>query len=60
LDWRLTNATTWEGRAIVGGQVSKSRQNVILTTNVLKQALDLPLSPEEQRAEKAFLRSEHG
>ncbi len=60
LDWSRTNAKTWEGRAIVGGQVSKSRQNVILTTNVLKQTLNLPLSPEEQKAETAFLRSEHG
>lgn len=59
LDWSRANAATWEGRATLGGQVSKSRQNVVLTANVLKRTLDLPLSPEEEKAEIAFLRSEH-
>ena len=58
IDWGRNNASLWEGRAIIGGRVSKSSQNLTLTTNVVKQALGLSLSPEEQRAEDAFLRGE--
>lgn len=56
IDWRRTNGRLWEGRALIGGRVSKSSNNVTLTTNVVKRHLDLPLSPDEQRVEDAFLR----
>ena len=39
---------------MVGGRISKAHNNVILTAAVLKHALDLPLSPEEQRVETQF------
>jgi DNA sulfur modification protein DndB len=58
LDWSRSNAEQWEGRALVGGKVSKSRQNVILTSNVLRRVLGQSLSPEEQRAEDACSRGE--
>jgi DNA sulfur modification protein DndB len=58
LDWSRANARQWEGRALVGGKVSKSSANVILTTNAIRQILGLPLSPEEQRAEDAFHRGD--
>jgi DNA sulfur modification protein DndB len=58
LDWSRGNAKQWEGRALVGGRVSKSSSNVVLTTNVLRQVLGQPLSPEEQRAEDAFSRGD--
>ena len=51
IDWRRSNSKLWEGRAIVGGRVSKGSQNVTLTCNVVKKAWGLDLSPEEQRAE---------
>ena len=54
IDWRRSNKILWEGRALVGGRVSKGQQNVVLTTNALKKAFKLPLSPEEQRAEDSF------
>jgi DNA sulfur modification protein DndB len=54
IDWSRSNTMLWEGRALVGGHVSKTRQNVVLTTNVIKLALRLPLSPEEIRLEEAF------
>lgn len=57
VDWARSN-TDWEGRAIVGGRVSKSHQNLTLTVNYLRQHLGLPLSPEEQRVEDAYLRGE--
>ncbi|MFE1411373.1 DNA sulfur modification protein DndB [Streptomyces sp. NPDC058746] len=57
VDWTRSNAD-WEGRAIVGGRVSKSHQNVALTVNYLRNHLDLGLSIEEQRVEDAYLRGE--
>ncbi|OAA23309.1 DNA sulfur modification protein DndB [Frankia sp. EI5c] len=58
IDWRRANSTTWEGRAILGGKVSKSAANVLLTTSIIRASLDLPLLPEEQRAEDAFGKGE--
>jgi DNA sulfur modification protein DndB len=60
LDWRRANGKLWEGRALLGGQVSKGHQNIILTTNAIKNHLRLPLSPEEQRLEDAFERGDNG
>jgi DNA sulfur modification protein DndB len=54
LSWKRKNAAEWEGRAMIGGRVSKAMHNVTLTTNVLKHRLQLELSPEEQRIEDAF------
>jgi DNA sulfur modification protein DndB len=53
IDWSRANAKVWEGRALIGGKVSKVTTNVILTTNVIKQALSLPLDEEQQRVETA-------
>ena len=54
IDWRRSNKAMWEGRALVGGRVSKGQQNVTLATNALKKVCGIPLSPEEQRAEDSF------
>ncbi len=51
LDWTRSNINVWEGRAIVNGRVSKSQQSILLTVNVLKSALGLPLKVEEERLE---------
>jgi DNA sulfur modification protein DndB len=59
LDWSRANATLWEGRALIGGRVSKAEQHVILTTNAIKTHLGVKLSPEEQRVEAAFLRGDY-
>ncbi|TVR64213.1 MAG: DNA sulfur modification protein DndB [Candidatus Competibacteraceae bacterium] len=53
IDWSRGNAQVWEGRALIGGKVSKVTTNVVLTTNVIKQALALPLNEEQQRVETA-------
>ncbi len=55
LDWRR-DSSLWDGRAIVGGTVNKSVNNVTLTANVIKKLLGLPLNKEENRVETAFLR----
>jgi DNA sulfur modification protein DndB len=54
IDWSRSNAVLWEGRALIGGKVSKSSTNVTLTCNVVKEALRLPLEPEEEKVEKAY------
>lgn len=53
IDWSRANAKVWEGRALIGGKVSKVSTNVILTTNVIKNALGLALDLEEERVERA-------
>ena len=53
IDWSRNNTNLWEGRALIGGKLSKATTNVTLTTNVLKHTLALPLTDEEQRIEKA-------
>ena len=59
IDWSRLNSKLWEGRAMVGGRISKSTHNVVLTTNALKNKLRLPLTPNEQSIENAFLRGEY-
>jgi DNA sulfur modification protein DndB len=51
LDWSRSNRQLWEGRAMVAGRLSKSNVNVLLTGNVIKRQLILPLTVEEQAAE---------
>ena len=60
IDWRRSNSTLWEGRTLVGGNVSNAYKNVILTTNVIKMHLGLQLSEEEQRAEDTFKQGRNG
>jgi len=59
IDWSRGNSAIWEGRAMVGGRVQKARNNVILTRNVVKTTLELPLTPEEERLEEAFTKGEY-
>jgi len=60
IDWRRANSAMWEGRALVGGQLSKAHQNITLTANAIKTQLGLDLSEEEQRVEDAFKRGKNG
>jgi len=54
IDWSRRNAALWEGRAMIGGRLSKVTTNIILTTNVLKGQLGINLTEEEQRIENAY------
>jgi DNA sulfur modification protein DndB len=58
IDWHRANAPVWEGRATVGGKVSKGASNVLLTTAYVRTVMGLALPPDEQRAEEAFKRVE--
>jgi DNA sulfur modification protein DndB len=51
IDWSRGNSQIWEGRAMVGGHMSKARQNVQLTANLLKNVLGVTLLPDEARLE---------
>lgn len=55
INWERSNSSLWEGRALIGGRVSKSTTQVVLTTNVLRKAVGQTLSPEEQRIEDAHM-----
>lgn len=54
VDWSRSNVKVWEGRALLGGKVNKARQNVILTTNIVKNIIGLSLSSEELNAENDY------
>lgn len=49
IDWSRSNSAVWEGRALIGGHVSKARTNVALTALYLKESLDLLLTGEERK-----------
>lgn len=51
VDWSRANAKQWEGRATIGGRLSKTEANVHLTAAVLKEAVGVPLTSQESKAE---------
>lgn len=59
IDWSRSNSKLWEGRAMIGGRVSKAQHNVTLTTNAVKNHLGIELTPEEQKVEDAFNRGDY-
>ncbi|HEX8233339.1 MAG TPA: DNA sulfur modification protein DndB [Caulobacteraceae bacterium] len=54
IDWSRANRAVWDNRALVAGKVNKSKNNVVLVTNLIVRALGLPLSPEAQRVEDLY------
>jgi len=60
IDWSRSNDTVWEGRAMNNGRISKAQTNLTLTANYLKQMMKLPLTIEEAKVEKQFLKHSHG
>ena len=60
IDWSRSNEQVWEGRAMNNGRISKAQMNLTLTANYLKQILNLPLTTEEEKVEKRFLKQIHG
>ena len=44
---------------MVAGRVQKARNNVVLTRSAVKNYLELPFTPEEQRLEDALGRGEY-
>lgn len=54
IDWRRSNAMVWEGRALIGGRLSKVQMNIVLTNNYLKDKIGLPLASSEKEKEVYF------
>ncbi|MFL0797113.1 MAG: DNA sulfur modification protein DndB [Cellvibrionaceae bacterium] len=54
IDWSRSNTKVWEGRALMYGKLSKARANVALTANLIRRALNIPLSAENQSLEEQF------
>ncbi len=52
INWLRSDTSSWEGRALVNGRLSKSSRSIILSANKIKQFLNLPLTAEEARLEK--------
>ena len=57
LEWSRGNAELWEGRALVGGRITKGQHNVVLIANVIKNAMGLALDSEEKRIEERYGKS---
>ena len=55
LDWSRDNAALWEGRAMIGGRLSKSNSSVILAGNAVKHHLGVALTVDEEEIETQFL-----
>lgn len=52
IDWSRNNRKLWEGRATIGGRVSKATNNVMLTANVIKARLGLGLTDRQENVER--------
>jgi DNA sulfur modification protein DndB len=51
VDWARASTEVWEGRAMQHGRISKANTSVQLSANLLKMAMGLKLSPEDQALE---------
>ena len=60
VDWSRSNAELWEGRAMHAARINASSNNVILTTIVLKRALGLELTMEDDDLEQRLSLSSQG
>lgn len=54
IDWSRANRAVWDNRALVAGKVNKSKNNVVLVTNLIVSALGMPLTVEAQRIEDLY------
>jgi len=54
IDWSRSNQD-WEGRIMYGGRLSKSKTSINFMTSYLKQNLDLPLTADEEKLERAYV-----
>lgn len=54
IDWSRANRGLWDGRALVAGKVNKSRNNVMLVSNVITRALGLSLGVEAKQLEALY------
>ena len=55
VDLSGSNSDLWEGRAMNNGRISKAFINFLLTSNLLKEKMGIPLNSEERKMEGQFL-----
>lgn len=56
IDWSRSNTSDWLGRAFnSNGRIQKTSYTVQLTSNKIKQLLDLPLTDAEMQLERKFI-----
>ena len=58
INWARSNSRIWEGKATIGGAVSKSRTNLVLTSNFIKGTLGLPLTRGEQQVQAVYMQAQ--
>lgn len=58
IDWKRTSTDVWEGRAMVQGRISKATTHIKATAALLKTAVGLELTPEEQAIEQTLIRED--
>lgn len=56
VDWHRSNEKMWEGRAMIGGKMSKRQDNISLTSNAVKSILGIPLTGDEESLERNLQR----
>jgi DNA sulfur modification protein DndB len=54
INWSRKNSQIWEGRAMVGGRMSASPANLLLTSSIIKRQIGIELSPEELQLERQY------
>jgi DNA sulfur modification protein DndB len=54
INWEKSNKVNWEGRAMLGGRLTKVGMNITLTNNFLKMKLGLNLTAKEKEIENKF------
>ena len=53
INWARENSE-WEGRAMIHGRISKANTNIILTGNLIKHYMNIPLSKYEKELEDSI------
>ena len=57
IDWSRSNSAMWNGRALVGGKINRSKNNVILVSNRIQKSMKIELDSDAQAIEDQFLAS---
>ena len=55
LSWARSNATLWEGRAMVAGRLSKTSVSIVLTGNAIKRHMEMVLDSDESAIEQKLV-----
>ncbi|MBW8298282.1 MAG: DNA sulfur modification protein DndB [Hydrogenophaga sp.] len=54
IDWSRSNHGLWDGRAIVTGKVNRSKNSIVLVSNVVVKGLGMELGEASQRIEDLY------